>query len=210
MGELFPGEVYPNLYQLLMDYPARAHESAKELLANLEAAEIPLLPGAGKPPEATQPTEELKASAPAHGWTCFHCSETLLTHADALDHFGHDQMSDPACRIKDGDERRILAALRSTQAELETVRQQRDRSDDDAESAAANLADLIRLVPGAKSSYDVSCEIESLRGRVMAAESILAEVGAQSRRLYQSACVAVCGPGTYYPPTQHARPTEAA
>jgi hypothetical protein len=45
-------------------------------------------------------------------WTCFHCDETFTTVEDARNHFGFDIASDPACRIKIGAERGLVAALR--------------------------------------------------------------------------------------------------
>ena len=55
---------------------------------------------------------------PALGWTCFHCGETFTTPGEARDHFGCDQTDDPACRIKTGDERGLVMALRKAEAEI--------------------------------------------------------------------------------------------
>lgn len=55
---------------------------------------------------------------PAHGWTCFHCGETFMTPGGARDHFGVSPASDLACRIKIGDERGLIMALRKAEAEL--------------------------------------------------------------------------------------------
>lgn len=56
--------------------------------------------------------------APPHGWTCFHCGETFTTEDDARDHFGFDCSCDPACRIKAGEERGLVKALRNAEQEI--------------------------------------------------------------------------------------------
>ena len=55
---------------------------------------------------------------PLHGWTCFHCGETFKTVGAARDHFGFEPSSDLACRIKLGDERGLVMALRKAEAKL--------------------------------------------------------------------------------------------
>ena len=57
--------------------------------------------------------------APAHGWTCFHCGETFTAAGAARDHFGADQLAQPGCQIKAGEERGLLMALRRAEAELQ-------------------------------------------------------------------------------------------
>jgi hypothetical protein len=59
---------------------------------------------------------------PAHGWTCFHCGETFTTPSSARDHFGCEPCADPACRIKVGEERGLVMALRKAEVELERYR----------------------------------------------------------------------------------------
>jgi hypothetical protein len=54
---------------------------------------------------------------PPNGWTCFHCGETFRTVGAARDHFGFDCSRDPACRIKVGEERGLVMALRRAEAE---------------------------------------------------------------------------------------------
>ena len=54
---------------------------------------------------------------PEHGWTCFHCGETFTTLGTARDHFGHDPLAEPGCRIKVGAERGLLMALRRAEKE---------------------------------------------------------------------------------------------
>ena len=59
---------------------------------------------------------------PADGWTCFHCGEKFTTPGSARDHFGCEPCADPACRIKVGEERGLVMALRKVEAELERYR----------------------------------------------------------------------------------------
>jgi len=59
------------------------------------------------------------APAPAKEWRCFHCDEVFTTQNDARLHFGMDQCSDPACKIKLGAEKSLLVALRRAETELQ-------------------------------------------------------------------------------------------
>jgi plasmid stabilization system protein ParE len=45
-------------------------------------------------------------------WRCFHCDEVFTDRKLACEHFGADEMSEPACQIKAGAERSMVAALR--------------------------------------------------------------------------------------------------
>ena len=58
---------------------------------------------------------------PPHGWTCFHCGDTFTTVGLARFHFGFDPSRDPACRIKVGEERGLVMALRRAEAENERL-----------------------------------------------------------------------------------------
>ena len=58
---------------------------------------------------------------PRHGWTCFHCGETFTTPGGARDHFGFDCSCEPACRIKVGEERGLVMALRRAEQEVERL-----------------------------------------------------------------------------------------
>ena len=58
-------------------------------------------------------------SAPSKEWRCFHCDEVFFTANDARLHFGMDQCSDPACKIKMGAEKSLLVALRRAETELQ-------------------------------------------------------------------------------------------
>lgn len=60
-------------------------------------------------------------------WRCFHCDEVLRTQADARNHFGSTEVSEPACLIKAAGEFALLQALRN--AEDEIARYRREDSD---------------------------------------------------------------------------------
>ena len=48
-------------------------------------------------------------------WRCFHCGEVFTDENAAREHFGFDQASDPACRIKAGAEGSLVKALRAAE-----------------------------------------------------------------------------------------------
>lgn len=56
-------------------------------------------------------------TAPPH-WRCFHCDEVFYDTNAAKLHFGMDQCSDPACKIKMGAEGSLVKALRQSESEL--------------------------------------------------------------------------------------------
>lgn len=93
--------------------------------------------------QTAQPPERIPAEMadehhyfrPPHGWTCFHCGDTFTTPGAARDHFGADPLKDPACRIKVGEERGLVMALRRAEEELERYRCE----DSDADRAMAAL-----------------------------------------------------------------------
>lgn len=66
--------------------------------------------------EAREVEHEFYYDIPPHGWTCFHCGGTFTTPGAARDHFGFDPSADPACRIKVGEERGLVMALRRLEA----------------------------------------------------------------------------------------------
>jgi hypothetical protein len=66
--------------------------------------------------EAREVEHEFYYAIPPEGWTCFHCGEIFKTPGSARDHFGFDPSSDPACRIKVGEERGLVMELRRVEA----------------------------------------------------------------------------------------------
>ncbi len=61
-------------------------------------------------------------SMPSDGWVCFHCGERFTTPGAARDHFGERPDDGLACRIKAGEERGLVMALRRSQAETVEAR----------------------------------------------------------------------------------------
>jgi hypothetical protein len=59
--------------------------------------------------------ERLRRSGNPRKWRCFHCDEVFVTEDEARDHFGFDCSCDPACRIKSGEERGLVKALRAAE-----------------------------------------------------------------------------------------------
>lgn len=136
---------------------------------------------------------------PAHGWTCFHCGDTFTTFGSARDHFGATPAEVPGCIIKAGHERHLLMELRKAQAREAELQLERDSLSDQLEAALLSKQDVLRLVKGARTSYDVQCYVETLFGRAQASEEVLKSIEAEQPSLVQKAMVAVCGPGSYFP-----------
>lgn len=60
-----------------------------------------------------------------HGWTCFHCGETFTTFGAARDHFGATPEAEIGClinKVRPGEERGLLMALRKSEAIVEALR----------------------------------------------------------------------------------------
>ena len=55
---------------------------------------------------------------PKDGWVCFHCGERFTTPGSAQDHFGARPEDMAACRIKVGEERGLVMALRQAQDQI--------------------------------------------------------------------------------------------
>jgi len=79
---------------------------AERMLADAEAA--------GARAERTR----LRSAGNPRRWRCFHCDEVFVTEDEARDHFGFDCSCDPACRIKAGEERGLVKALRAAEENL--------------------------------------------------------------------------------------------
>ncbi len=89
---------------------------------------------------------------PSQGWTCFHCGDHFTTPGAAQDHFGNTPMADPACRIKVGEERGLVMALRRAEAELERYRA--DDSDMAREMHGMRAAHTVALRDAEQLGYD--------------------------------------------------------
>ena len=59
---------------------------------------------------------------PADGWVCFHCGERFTAVNAALDHFGHDPESAPACLFPPTHVRSELRRFRFVEWKLRGAR----------------------------------------------------------------------------------------
>ena len=89
---------------------------------------------------------------PPQGWTCFHCGETLTTFGAARDHFGADPLCDPACRVKAGEERGLVMALRRAEAEL--ARYRAEDSDADRQFYKMRAEHVVALRQAEEDGYN--------------------------------------------------------
>ncbi len=74
---------------------------------------------------ATDPTAIDTYPMPKDGWQCFHCGELFTTFGAARDHFGATPEAVVGCllKIKPGEERGLLMALRKAEAAVEALRE---------------------------------------------------------------------------------------
>lgn len=128
---------------------------------------------------------------PKHGWTCFHCGETFRTPGAARDHFGADPLADPACRIKAGEERGLLMALRKAEADRDALLAERQRLDEDAAQAYMARNEVLRAAK-ATSADQVRHKMDFIEGRAIAAEAIIAAIEKTHPALVEAARDAVC------------------
>lgn len=117
---------------------------------------------------------------PEDGWVCFHCGERFTTYGGARDHFGADPSKDPACRIKIGEERGLVMALRKAEDEIDDLRRRLGSAQGELESAEHRVSSLIldihsyKAFKGCNSIRDVFNLYDSMEGRALAAEERLA------------------------------------
>ena len=115
-------------------------------------------------------------TAPAHGWTCFHCGETFTTVGSARDHFGAQPDATPGCMLKVtfGDERGWLMELRKLEAAVERWRNDAfDETTFYREYHAKLESDIRSTAPAFKncrSLRDMFNVFDSMEGRALAAE----------------------------------------
>lgn len=68
-------------------------------------------------------------------WTCFHCGETFVARWTAAEHFGPDEIADPACRIDVAKFREMEALhLRHLQEDSDSDRRYHAQQADHAEA----------------------------------------------------------------------------
>lgn len=59
-----------------------------------------------------------RPEGPERTWRCFHCDEVFHSAELAAVHFGDDELAQPGCLLKVGDDFPLLRALRQAQREL--------------------------------------------------------------------------------------------
>lgn len=127
-------------------------------------------------------------TAPAHGWTCFHCGETFTTPGTARDHFGTLPDETAACvmKVELGGQRGLIMELRRLQDENRRLHQ--DISDESTfyrDYHAKLASDLGQFKPFKKcrTLNDVFNEFDFMEGRALAAEEQLVELRRRVRRM---------------------------
>ncbi|UVC14756.1 hypothetical protein [Mesorhizobium onobrychidis] len=73
--------------------------------------------------------------AVAKGWRCFHCDEVFTNERCARNHFGRDEMCEPACQIQMGAERSLLSALRRAEDDCNEMMQRMETETTDGAKA---------------------------------------------------------------------------
>jgi hypothetical protein len=106
-------------------------------------------------------------------WTCFHCDETFTTPEAARHHFGEDETRDPACIIN-GDVG-LVTALRKSESRNGRL----EGRIEVLECTVQALRNGYRRLGGANDEYTAFCNYDTMEGRAIAAEALIAEI--QSR-----------------------------
>lgn len=110
--------------------------------------------------EADEEIARLKAEA-ERTWRCFHCGEACKGEADARNHFGSLEGSEPACQIKAAGEFALLRALRNAEERL-----QRYHAED---------SDIMRAMASMQSDHSVALRREEEAGYGKAVAHMRAE-----------------------------------
>jgi hypothetical protein len=123
-------------------------------------------------------------TAPAHGWTCFHCGETFHVEAQARGHFGSDVSGEPMCVMRANAFARVprtewplMYRLRELEAEVEKLR--RDSGEDVSSDRAyrarveSDIRGMAVAFKDCRTLRDVFNAYDSMEGRALAAEERL-------------------------------------
>jgi hypothetical protein len=114
-------------------------------------------------------TEPLYRPADGNGWRCFHCDEVFLTPGAAQDHFGSTPLSLPGCKIKAGEERGLLMALRRAEDEVMQLREATEQLEHEAQHGHYMLQSLKQYFgKDVNCVYDAWCKYETLEGMLLA------------------------------------------
>jgi len=116
-------------------------------------------------------------------WRCFHCDDVFHDEAAARGHFGPDEESDAACRIKAGAEGSLVNELRRVEGELHSA--WRAIHDESTEAAKAYYAQQTRHGEQLTAAEELGYERGLADGRASQAQQIAA---------LRSDVIAFCGP----------------
>jgi hypothetical protein len=116
---------------------------------------------------------------PEHGWTCFHCGETFTNHYQARQHFGDTPDKEPACQMgATREDRAVLRRLRAAEITIDRLRVDIENDTSSTQAFYSKLeAQLQSYKPfrGCRSIQDVFNVYDSMEGRALAAEELLAK-----------------------------------
>ncbi len=124
---------------------------------------------------------------PARGWTCFFCGETFKKIGAAADHFGGEPGAVTACTI----------AARGLVVELRKAIRRGDRLADRNESLEYQWGGALRgygRIAGAANEHEAFMAYDSLEGRVLVSEAIVADMARRVPAMVESARRRVCAP----------------
>ncbi|NDZ11538.1 hypothetical protein C7T35_01180 [Variovorax sp. WS11] len=141
-----------------------------------------------------------------NGWCCFHCGETFPFtrggYRAARVHFGVTPDWAPDCiERRTKPDSILLDEARRARIASQQFLKERDEAIQAEEIAACTLASWKRAIKGAPTEHEARCAFDSMEGRALAAEAVLAELQRTAPDALTAARIAVAGPGTYYPLT---------
>jgi hypothetical protein len=141
-----------------------------------------------------QPAAEGAYHAPLLGWTCFHCGETFHREKTAREHFGEYTGFDPACieRLKFSDAE-LMRRVRVAESLAERDRAAMSHAVEERDAEYARIPAFLRRFEGTQTLNDVFHLYDSMQGRAIAAEAILAKLSEMSPYLVERARELVCG-----------------
>lgn len=146
----------------------------------------------------------LNQSAPtplrSHGWTCFHCGDTFKTPETAMEHFGPTPDVTPECvDLTTSSYQDLVRRTREAEHTMRRAIDERNRALDEAEVATGTLASIPHLFHGATSPRDAWNQFDSMQGRAITAEAIIAEADKLAPAAISRAREIVCAPITSSP-----------
>lgn len=140
----------------------------------------------GDPVCPDQPVADTyRFSLTSDAWICFHCGERFSVaeqgcYANALkaaqEHFGEPPDDDPLCKLSMWENRELAKRLREAEQTTRQAIEDRETAEDEAQAAQQELASISSRFKGASTVYDAFCMFDSMEGRALAAEAILADL----------------------------------